>query len=219
MFKTENKQRISEAKKVNTEALFGAIDLFKKDVKAVLEGQVYLNKEEFLELEKGYENKAIDYFAINCSAGDPQFRKEFVLEFELKLIESKKDFREQNQTNCEKVVAKTEKLVTASINQSNQQMNEIFESFASVDQMSGNHTLIRQQCLDHFSEECVYKDQQFLSKYLDQFDNDINKSFEVLKTKLIERQEKLQNSLNSQIIEAKEYYIQVIYLMNILWFL
>ena len=208
-FKAENRRRISEAKRLNAEAVDGAIDVYRRAMKDILEENTYLTKEMFRPLEKESEKTAKNHFKQNCSAGDLEFKKNFGLDFEQKLKETKEYFKEQNRLKCERVEINTEKLANTSVEEYNQRMENMFDSFTSVEELTESHEEFRQKCLAKFNFSSPYKDQQFLSPYLNQLHKDINKSYEDLKNKFNDRLERLHNFFNSQVINAKEAYIQV----------
>ena len=92
--------------------------------------------------------------------------------------------------NRQNVMTETYKVLTASVEEYDRIMNTYFETFASMEEMTEFHSDIRQQCLD-------------------QFDKDLNMSFELFKNKFFERQQKINSSFELKITEAKESYIKV----------
>ena len=210
MFKTENRRRKSAAKKINSEAVDKAIDSYKKLMKGILEDNVYLTNEMFLQYEKEADKSANDIFKQNCSAGDNKFKESFELLFEKKLKENREEFKELNQTKCEKVEHNTEKLMDSSVDDYNTRMDNLMESFTSLEQLSESHEEVKEKSKDTFLHSCNYKDYNFLNKYLEQFEENLNKSLESSKKNFVERIERFHNLFTAKLIEAKQFYIQVI---------
>ena len=204
----EEFKRRSDAKSVAGEAISSTIDYYKQQMKSLLEGNVYLSRDLYKDMEKDIRQKAIEMFSHKCKV-DPKIKKVYKSLFKQQLKQSKNEFKSKNSEKCEEITKNTEKQLSSAVEEYNQLMNDVFETFVSENEMSDTHNKIKQNVSSTFFSSCVNTETDFINKYLDQLSRDIDKCLIDWKNKLTLRMEGLHILFKSKVFEAKDYYIKV----------